>query len=151
MATRFPLQTLLDHARHRMQAAERLLLMIKRKEDAARLKLEELERYRVEYRGRLADTCQGGMHILMLRDYHAFLAKLDLAIRHQVGEVDQMHARWQAAHESWLALRQKVKSFEVLEDRHMKGEALRQERREQRQSDEYAGRKAAVARLTERH
>ena len=150
MASRFPLQTLLDHARHRMQAAERLLLIIKRKEEAARLKLEELERYRVEYRGRLADTSLGGMHILMLRDYHAFLQKLELAIRHQAGEVEQMHARWQAAHENWLALRQKVKSFEVLEARHHKNEAQRQERREQRQSDEYAGRKAAVARRSER-
>lgn len=151
MATRFPLQSLLDHARHRMAAAERLLLAIKRKEDAARLKQEELDRYRVEYRARLSGASQGGLDIRTLRDFHVFLGKLDLAIKHQAREVEQAHARWLAAHENWLALRQKVKSYEVLEERHLKAETLRLDRREQRQSDELSGRKAAVARIAERH
>jgi flagellar FliJ protein len=148
---RFPLQTLLDHARHRMEAAERLLLMIKRKEDAARLKHEELERYEREYMARLAGASQGGMDIQMLRDFHVFLGKLDHAIKGQAAEVDMLHGRWLAAHENWLILRQKMKSFEVLESRHQKAEVLREDRRDQRQSDELANRKAAVARLVDRH
>lgn len=151
MATRFPLQTLLDHARHRMAAAERLMVSVKRKEDAARLKHEELLHYREEYRARLANASCGGMDILMLRDYHVFLAKLDQAIRHQVEEVELMRSRWVSAHENWLELRQKVKSYEVLESRHLQAERYRQERREQRQSDELTNRKAAMARLIERH
>lgn len=151
MADKFPLQSLLDHARHRMAAAERLLMAIKRKEEAAKLKHEELERYRHEYQARLAGSSQGGMDIQMLRDYHVFLGKLDQVIRNQAGEVETMHGRWLAAHENWLALRQKVKSFEVLESRHRAAEMHRQDLREQRQSDELSGRKAAVARLAERH
>lgn len=151
MATRFPLQSLLDHARHRMEAAERLLLMIKRKEDAAKLRHEELQRYRIEYMERLAGASRGGMDIQMLRDFHVFLGKLELAIRNQAGEVDMLHERWQAAHESWLELRRKVQSFEVLEGRHRKAEQGRQERIEQRQSDELSSRKAAASRLAERH
>jgi flagellar FliJ protein len=151
MAARFPLQTLLDHARHRMAAAERLLLMIKRKEDAARLKQEELERYRREYMARLAGDCQGGIRIQMLRDFHAFLGKLDTAIEHQRREVEQIRVRWQEAQKNWLALRQKVKSYEVLERRHLKAEGHRLDRREQRQSDELSSQKAAVARLAEPH
>jgi flagellar FliJ protein len=134
-----------------MAAAERLLLMIKRKEDAARLKQDELERYRLEYHARLTGASQGGLDIQALRDFHVFLAKLELAIKHQAGEVEQMHARWLAAHENWLALRRKMKSYEVLEDRHIKAENLRLDRREQRQSDELAGRKAAVAKMAERY
>lgn len=151
MTAKFPLQSLLDHARHRMEAAERLMVMIKRKEDAARLKHEELERYRVEYRSRLSGASQGGMDIHMLREYHVFMAKLDQAIRGQANEVGLLKERWQAAHESWLALRQQVKSFEVLETRHRQAEVRSQDRREQRQSDELSGRKAAVARQAERH
>lgn len=151
MAANFPLQSLLDHAHHRMEAAERLMVMIKRREDAARLKHEELERYRAEYRSRLSGASQGGMDIHILREYHAFMAKLDQAIRSQAGEVDQLRERWRAAHENWLALRQKVQSFEVLESRHRQAEVLRQDRREQRQSDELAGRQATVARQAERH
>ncbi|MDD4881900.1 MAG: flagellar export protein FliJ [Gallionellaceae bacterium] len=150
MPTRFPLQTLLDHARHRMEAAERLLLMIRRKEDAARLKHEELDRYRREYMVRLSGNSQGGMDIQMLRDFHVFLGKLDQAIRNQAAEVERMHSRWQAAHENWLALRQKVKSFEVLEGRHQRAELWRQDRLDQRQSDELSSRKAAIARMIER-
>lgn len=149
MTARFPLQTLLDHARHRMAAAERLLLMIKRKEDAARLKQEELERYRREYLARLAGDCQGGIDIQMLRDFHSFLGKLELAIDHQGREVEQIRARWQEAQKNWLTLRQKVKSYEVLERRHLTAESHRLDRREQRQSDELASHKAAVARLVE--
>lgn len=148
MASSFPLQSLLDHARHRMDAGERLLLMIKRKEDAARQRLEELEIYRREYQGRLSDTRQGGMSIQMLREFHVFLGKLQTAIQHQSDEVSQLHARWEAAHDNWLSLRRKVKSYEVLADRHSTAETRRLERKEQGQSDEMTDRKAAVSRLT---
>ncbi len=147
----FPMQSLLDHSRHRMEAAERLLLMIKRKEDEAKQRLDELDKFRSEYRSRLSDTSQGGMAIQMLRDYHAFLGKLDSAIRHQHDEVGQIHGRWQAAHEAWLSLRSKVKSYEVLADRHFNAELLRQDRLDQRQSDEMAQQKTTANRLDERH
>lgn len=144
MASAFSLQALLDQARHRMEASERLLLMIRHKEEAAKQKLEELQNYRFEYQGRLTGNTQGGMDILLLRDYYAFLAKLEQAIKFQEREVDQQHARWMAAHASWLELRQKVKSYEVLKERHIRAETKRHNIREQRQSDEFAGRKAAV-------
>lgn len=151
MAAKFPLQALLDQARHRMEAGERLLLMIRRKEEAAKLKLEELQRYRREYHERLTGNSRGGMDIHMLRDFHVFLGKLELAIKQQSKEVEQQHTYWQVAHQNWLELRQKVKSYEVLEKRHIEAEIQRQDRKEQRQSDEFAGRKAAVKQLAERH
>jgi flagellar FliJ protein len=151
MASKFPLQVLLDQARHRMEAGERLLLMIRRKEEAAKLKLEELHRYRREYHERLTGSGRGGMDIQMLRDFHIFLGKLEQAIKQQTKEVEQQHTYWQVAHKNWLELRQKVKSYEVLEKRHIAAEIQRQERKDQRQSDEFAGRKAAVKQQTEHH
>jgi flagellar FliJ protein len=151
MAKAFPLRTLLDHARHRMEAAERLLQMIRRKEEQAKLKLEELERYQREYRERLLGSRQGGMNIHMMRDFHAFMAKLERAIEHQAREVESQHERWLDAHRSLLELRQKVKSYEVLEKRHATAELQRQERRDQRQSDELASLRAAEKLYSERH
>jgi flagellar FliJ protein len=151
MASSFPLQALLDHARHRMRAGERLMLMIRRKEEAAKLKLEELLGYRREYRERLSDHSRLGMEIQMLRDFQSFLGKLERAIDHQTKEVELQHVRWQEAQLSWLELRQKVKSYEVLEKRHQEAERQRQERRDQRQSDELTGRKAAEKILSGRH
>lgn len=140
MAKRFPLQPLLEHTRHRMDAAERTLKLLKQKEDEARQKLAELEGFRQEYQARLAATSAGGMHIQLMRDYHAFLAKIEQAIRHQVTVVEEAHARWQTAHRQWLAERQKVKAYETLAQRHHKRETLRAERQEQRLTDEHAAR-----------
>jgi flagellar FliJ protein len=141
VASSFPLQSLLDHSRHRMEAAERLLRMLKRKEDAARNKLGELAGYKLEYQQRLAGSGAQGLHIHMLRDFHVFLRKLDEAIRLQENEVSQAQAHWESAHANWLALRQKVKAYEALASRHVAAENERQEKREQRVSDEAALRK----------
>lgn len=138
----FTLQPLLEHARHRLEAAERLMRMLKRKEDAAAARLIELQNYLAEYRQRLTATSQGGMDILRFRDFHGFIAKLENAIRHQEKEVANLNARWNQAREQWFELRRRVKSFEVLAER-AHNEYLRNEsRREQRQLDELAQRKA---------
>lgn len=91
------------------------------------------------------------MDIQMLRDFHIFLGKLEQAIKQQTKEVEQQHTYWQVAHQNWLELRQKVKSYEVLEKRHVAAETQRQDRKDQRQSDEFAGRKAAVKQQTDHH
>jgi len=142
MATRFPLQSLLEHARHRMEAAERLLRILKRKEEAARQRHDELQGYKRDYQQRLTgEAGSRGMEIHLLRDYHAFLGKLEVAIQHQENEVTQATAHWQNAHEQWLALRQKVKAYEALADRHRYKEFQREEKRDQRLTDEQAARR----------
>ncbi len=141
MAAAFPLQALLEHSRHRMDAAERLLRMLKRKEDTAQQRLLELHGYKSEYQGRLNGVGAVGMEIILLRDFYAFMVKLDSAITHQQSELAQAHAHWQAAHENWLVLRQKVKAYETLAVRHGNQEKQKQERIDQRQTDEKALRK----------
>lgn len=140
MARRFPLQAPLEHARHRLEAGERLLRILKRKEDDARRRLDDLRGYRQEYLNRYAGAGQQGMSILLMRDFQVFIAKLDTAIRHQEGEVEQIHGHWAQAHEAWLKQRQKVKAYETLGERHQRAEEKRQERREQVQTDEQANR-----------
>jgi len=137
MAKRFPLQTLLDHARHRKEAAERLLRILKHKEDAARRRLDELLAYQADYRVRLNGGGQG-MGIALLRDFYAFMVKLDQAIAHQRSELDMATARWRSAQEQWLAQRHKVNAYEALETRHAREENQRNEKREQRLTDESA-------------
>ncbi len=142
MPARFPLQSLLEHARHRMEAAERLLRILRRKEEAARQRRDELQGYKQDYQQRLTgEAGSRGMEIHLLRDYHAFLGKLEVAIRHQENEVAQATAHWQSAHDNWLALRQKVNAYEALADRHRAQESRREERRDQRLTDEQAARR----------
>lgn len=142
MASRFPLQSLLEHSRHRMEAAERLLRILKRKEEAARQRQEELLGYKHEYQQRLTGQAGAqGMAIHLLRDYHAFLLKLDVAIQHQQEAVALAAGHWQSAHDNWLALRQKVKAYETLAARHYDQERRREEKRDQRLTDEQAARR----------
>jgi flagellar protein FliJ len=143
VAAAFPLQALLDHSRHRMEAAERLLRALKRKEDLAQQRLQELHGFKSEYQARLSGDRAVVMDIILLRDFYVFLAKLDNAIAHQNGEVTNAHTHWKVAHDNWLVLRQKVKAFETLADRHAKQEIQKQEKREQRITDETALRKHA--------
>jgi flagellar FliJ protein len=139
MATRFPLQSLLDHSQHRMEAAERLLRLLRQKEVAARKKHEELLGYRTDYQNRLAGTTTSqGMDIQLLRDYHAFLGKLETAIDQQAEEAAQASAKWQKAHEDWFELRRKVKAYETLAERHRHQEMQIEEKRDQRLTDEQA-------------
>jgi len=144
MAKQFPLQVLLDHAQHRLEAAERLLRMLRRKEDEARGRLEELRGYRVEYQARLAGLGRDGMHIQLFQDYHLFLGKIEHAVGQQEGELEQASTRWRQAHASWMELRQRVKAYETLAKRHAEAEDLRLEKREQRQTDELSATKRYV-------
>ncbi len=126
-----------------MEAAERLLRLLKRKEAAARLRLQELQGYKTEYQARLSGDGASGMDIVMLRDFYAFMIKLEGAITHQEGECVQAQSHWQSAHVSWLELRQKVKAYEALAVRHAHQEMQREEKRDQRITDENALRKHA--------
>ena len=139
MPTRFPLQSLLEHSLHRLEAAERLLRLLKRKEEVERQKQEDLLGYKRDYQSRLTGQAGAyGMAIHLLRDYHAFLIKLDVAIVHQGKEVSQAVGHWQAAHDNWLELRQKVQAYEALAERHRHQERRTEERRDQRMTDEQA-------------
>lgn len=124
-----------------MEAAERLLRMLKRKEDAAHQQLQALHGYKAEYQTKLSGGSAAGMEIILLRDFYVFMAKLDTAIAHQQAEFAKASANLAAAHVSWVALRQKVKAYETLASRHAQQEVLRQEKRDQRLSDEAALRK----------
>lgn len=141
----FPLRTLLEHSRHRLEAAERAMRYQKRKEDAARQRLEELHGYRAEYQARLGSGSRSGMDIHMLRDFHVFLVKLDVAIRAQEEEVRLAQERWHAAHGYWSAARSKVKAYEVLEERHRVSEIKREDKLDQANMDELVNRRYAVS------
>jgi flagellar protein FliJ len=141
----FPLRTLLEHSQHRLEAAERVMRYQKRKEDAARQRLNELCGYRSEYQSRLGGSSQSGLDINMLRDFHIFLRKLDTAIHAQEGEVKLAQERWQSAHAYWATARAKVKAYETLAERHRVAEVKREDKLDQANMDELVSRRFAVA------
>jgi flagellar protein FliJ len=141
----FPLRTLLEHSQRRLEAAERVMRYQKRKEEAARLRLQELQGYRSEYQARLGGSSQSGLDIHLLRDFHVFLKKLDAAIVIQEGEVKLAQERWQGAHTYWATSRAKVRAYETLAERHRVSEVKREDKIDQATMDELVNRRFAVA------
>lgn len=140
MAARFPLQPLLDLAAERLDAAQRRLqsLEAERRQSAARL--EELHTYLAEYRERLTAELARGMAPPRLRDFHAFLGRLEQACEQQREDLRAREAAWSAAREAWLEQRRRRQAFEALEQRHRENEARREARADQRAQDDYAQR-----------
>jgi len=138
MARPSSIRILLEHATHRLEAAERLLRMLGRKEEAARQRLDEVRGYQLEYQQRLTGAGSQGLEIHRLRDFHVFLGKVDQAIKHQEAEVEKARENWTAAHQKWLEQRRQVKAYEVLAQRHQQEAQRLEEKRDQRATDEVA-------------
>lgn len=137
---RFPLQSLLDHALHRLEAAERLLRLLRKKEADALAQLDALRSYRTEYQRQYGVKGGGGLPIHLLRDYHGFLGKMEEAVMHQELAVEQTRVNLKRGQTQWEEQRRKVKAYQAMADRHAARERLKEDRRDQRNMDEFASR-----------
>ena len=138
MARRFPLQPLLDLAHERVDAATQRLALLKQRWQLHEDKLAQLFAYQDEYRQRLADSMRLGVEMHRMQDFQVFLKKLEVAIRQQKLEVQQAQFVWEESQRAWLEERRKLKTFDILRERHLKGETQRENRLEQREQDEFA-------------
>ena len=149
MAADFTLQPLFELAARRLEAAtadlQRLAALRQQAEDS----LTQLEGRRAEYLAQLQRTLARGIEPDRLRDYRAFLSRLERAVGLQSEEVARRRRAWADAHARWLELRRRERALAVLEARHRRAEAVRAGRREQREQDELTVRKAGHEALEE--
>jgi len=138
MAKRFSLQPLHDLANDRLEVATRRLAQLKQRWQAEEDKLAQLQGFREEYRRRLGEAVSAGLDMTRMRDFHAFIAKIETAIRQQMTEIERSKAEWEQGQRVWLEERRKLKTYDVLKERHLRTERLRENRVEQREQDEHA-------------
>lgn len=138
MPRRFPMQSLLDLAQERVEDATQQLAMLKQRWHSQEEKLEQLRGFQVEYQQRLVATLQAGVDILRVQDFQAFLKKLEIAIRQQTLEVNRAKFEWEKGQVIWMEAQRKLKTFDILKQRHERGEAYKEGRLEQREMDEFA-------------
>jgi flagellar FliJ protein len=138
MSRRFPLQPLVDLSADRVEVAERRLQALDADRRHAREKLAQVEGYRVEYRERLQQALARGMGVMQLRDFQAFLSRLDEACEQQTAEVALRDAAYAAGRDEWLAQRRRKTAFDALSTRHRLSENLREAKHEQRLQDDHA-------------
>lgn len=138
MSRRFPLQSLVDLSADRVDAAERRLQALHADRRHAQEKLAQVEAYRVEYRERLQRSLAQGMSVTQMRDFHAFLSRLDEACRQQAAEVALREAAHAAGQNEWLEQRRRKSAFDALSTRHRQSENMREAKHEQRLQDDHA-------------
>ncbi len=144
MAKRFPLQPLHDLATDRLEAATRRLAQLKQRWQAEEDKLAQLQGFREEYRKRLGDAIASGLDMTRMRDFHAFIGKIETAIGQQAIEIERSKTEWEAGQRAWMEERRKLKTYDVLKERHARSERSREGRIEQREQDEHARKTAAA-------
>ena len=138
MAKPFHLQPLINLAEDRSQAAAQTLARLKQAWQDSENKLNQLRGFLDEYNQRLHQQAQTGFSISQLRDFQAFILKLELAIRAQTEEVERCRMRWHKGQEEWQAREREVKAYQTLRQRHDEAERKSEERLDQRLQDEFA-------------
>ena len=125
-----------DQERQRAEA----LASSERRVSETEAKLAELQSYHESYARGFAIRAESGMDGVMARDYQAFLARLEEAVRQQTQLVTRARAQrdgekqnWQGAAQRAEAVGQMVKRFQSEEERAL-------DRREQHESDERSAR-----------
>lgn len=138
----------MDLTRRQADRAAVALAGLRAKEHAAMETLTMLETCRQDYRSRLDQKGRDGIDHKDWINYQEFLHKLDHAIAQQTGVISQCRLQTQAGLEQWQASRIRLKSFEILLQRHEREDRLRETRIEQRNQDE-KGAQVHLRKLTE--
>jgi flagellar FliJ protein len=135
-----PVQQVLEKAE---ETSARALGDAQQRLAAAEQKLAELQNYHAEYQRAFLMRGQKGQGVTALRDFQAFLARLDEAVRQQEKLVAM--ARDQAAQQrrNWQGAARQVKAVESVVERWQDAERHADERREQKDTDERAQRPRA--------
>lgn len=106
-------------------------------------KLNELQHYKAEYEQQFSQRAGRGIGATDLRDYQAFLARLADAIKQQQALVIRARAEHQTERLKWQEALKRAKALGHVVDRWQAEERHVSERRDQRESDERAQRKAS--------
>jgi len=137
----FPLEAVQELARFREQEAGRMVALAAARLAEGRQKSEVLRDYRVQYSQQLITAAGDGVDAARIRDTLAFISRIDQALEQQALEIERLEANWQVRVAEWNERIRELKTYGVLEQRHLDRLAVRDRRLEQRTSDEWATRR----------
>lgn len=108
-------------------------------------RLEELRNYRGEYLSAYHKRVEDGTSVRALRDFQAFLARLDEALRQQEQIVATAREQTAGSRRNWQGAARQVKAVDSVVNRWQVAEVRAGERRDQKDTDERAQRTASKA------
>lgn len=143
MTRPFRLQPLLNLAQMNSETATRKLGELNKQQHDRQAQLDMLLQYRRDYQARMQLSSQQSMDPVMLRNFQAFINKLDTAIAQQTQIVEQCQRSTQMGRGEFDNSRRKLKSFDTLQQRHIETEHKIEAKKEQHDTDERTGRMMA--------
>ncbi len=141
-----PVQQVLEQGE---QARARELGEAQKRLAEAEAKLNELRTYHGEYQKAYRQRAEDGTRVNSLRDFQAFLARLEQAVGQQEKIVGAAREQAASQRRSWQGAARQVKAVESVVDRWRSAETRADERRDQKESDERAQRAAPKGGSTE--
>lgn len=134
------IDTLIELATTATDEAARQLGLSIRAADEAEKKLALLLQYRDEYAARFQAGMAAGLTAMGYRNYQCFLDKLDQAISGQQQVVREAHRVVAADRCAWQSSERKRMSYDTLANRALQAAQRKENKRDQKQSDEHAAR-----------
>ncbi len=127
---------LVDMAQRERNTTSKRLAEAKARVDAAQAQLDALEKYRAEYNERQRARMTNSGSSEGMRNFNAFVIKLDSAIKQQKRELDNLQSKYDEIKAAEKIAHKRVMSFETLMDR--RAEEARQiaQRAERKLEDE---------------
>jgi len=140
MAKSSTLNMLIDLARNDTDDAARELAKMAKARQEAQQQLDALHSYRKDYAERLQEASKSGLTASNYHNFRQFIATLDDAVSQQNKILEQLDAKLQQGRDAWLAEKRRLNSFETLQTRQLRHQAVIEARREQRLTDEMSAR-----------
>lgn len=103
-------------------------------------RLVQLQQFRADYHNRLADGQSETMDAFRLRDFNAFLVRIDGAIEQQRRQVEDVRGKVELARKKWNAERSRAEAMGKVVQQEYHAEQRVAARREQNEADELAQR-----------
>lgn len=105
-----------------------------------REQVQNLNRYQQEYRHQIRNSQQGVVQVSRLQAWQAFIAQLDQVIRQQQKQLEQAEQVFEARKQEWQQAWERRRGMEKYIETCRQQEQKEQDLREQKLSDEAAGR-----------
>lgn len=146
MAIMSALNTLIELASKDSDEAAIELGQAVRNAEETEKKLAMLKGYRDEYAARFQTSMTKGLSAMDYRNYQQFMNKLDAAINGQEEIVQAAHRQVETQRKAWQECEKKRLSYGTLATRAEKEKQHQENKRDQKQMDEHAGRSAQYKR-----
>jgi flagellar FliJ protein len=134
------MQSIQHLAQNREQEAVRELGASQQNLDAQRARLLELCAYRDQYAKGFEASGGAGMDAVRVQEYRVFLARLNTAIQQQEAVIARCCESHRQTREQWIETHKHSQAIDKVVERYRDQERTQEERREQKELDERAGR-----------